>query len=217
MNDLLDRAVAPYTGPAGDWEQVLRDARVAQRRRPLRPLLAFAAVAAVLGIVLMFGGGSPSTIDRALAAAGDGRVLHLVTESSLPKTLIDLESGERRVLRGRHEVWFDPRTGARERETVEGFVQWESLNSSPHGREIYSSLSAGYRDALRSGKAKVVGETADVYWINISHGHDVAVSRETYRPVSMRVGGHETRILTYETLRSMPPGSGAAPATTPLE
>ena len=152
-------------------------------------MLAFAAVAAVLGLVLTFGGSSPSTIDRALAAAGDGHVLHLVTESDLPKTLVDLESGERRELRGRHEVWFDPRTGARERETFEGVLQWESLNNSPHGREIYASLGTGYRDALRSGKAKVVGETADVYWINISPGHDVAVSRESYRPVSMRVGG----------------------------
>jgi hypothetical protein len=210
MNDLLERAVAPYTGPAGDWERVLRDARVARRRRPLRPLLAFAAVAAVLGIVLAFGGGSPSTIDRALAAAGDGHILHLVTESSLPKTLVDIESGERRVLRGRHEVWFDPRTGARERETLEGVLQWESLNTSPHGREIYASLSTGYRDALRSGRAKVVGETATVHWINISPGHDVAVSRETHRPVAMRVGGHETRILTYETLRAMPRSGGEA-------
>ena len=41
-----------------------------------------------------------STIDRALAAAGDGRVLHLVFEGSLPKQLVDLRTGERRELRG---------------------------------------------------------------------------------------------------------------------
>ena len=106
-------------------------------------------------------------------------------------------------MRGRHEVWFDPATGARERETFGGVVQWESLNASAHGREIYTSLETGYRDALRSGKAKVVGETASVYWIRISEGHDVAVSRDTYRPVSMRVRDMpETRILTYETLRA---------------
>jgi hypothetical protein len=212
MNELLDRAVAPYTGPAGDWERVLRDARVVR----LRPLLAFAAAAAAaLGLVLAFGGGSPSTIDRALAAAGDGRILHLVTESSLRKTVVDLQSGERRELRGRHEVWFDPRTGARERETIEGVLQWVAINTSPHGREIYTSLGTGYREALRSGTAKVVGETAAVYWINIAPRHDVAVSRETYRPVSLRVGGHETRILTYETLHSMPPSGDLPPTPLP--
>ena len=153
---------------------------------------------------------STSTLDRALAAAGDGRVLHLVFEGSLPKQLVNLETGERTVLRGRHEVWFEPGAGARERETFDGVVQWDAHNDSPHGREIYASLGAGYRDALRSGQAKVVGETASVYWIRISEGHDVAVSRESYRPVSMRVGGMpETRITTYETLRSMPPAERA--------
>jgi hypothetical protein len=170
----------------------------------LRPALALAAAAAVLGLVWVLGGGAPSTLDRALAAAGDGHVLHLVTETDLPKTLVNLETGERRELRGRHEVWFDPRTGALERETFEGVVQWTVANNHPHAREIYGSLGAGYRDALRSGRAKVVGETASVYWINIAPGHDVAVSRKSYRPVAMRVGEHETRILTYETLRSAP-------------
>ena len=115
-------------------------------------------------------------------------------------------------------MWFDPATGARERETFGGVVQWTSLNTTGHGREIYSSLGTGYRDALRSGSAQVVGETDSVYWIRISPGHDVAVSRETYRPVSLRVGDMpETRILTYETLREMPSARrAAAPARSPV-
>ena len=211
MSELMERAVSPYTG-TGDWGAVLRDAGAARRRARLRPALAFAVV--VTALVVAWQAGSPSTIDRALAAAGDGRVLHLVFEGSMPKQLVDLDTGAREELRGTHEVWFDPATGARERETFAGVLQWESLNTTGHGREIYSSLATGYRDALRSGNAKVVGETESVYSIRISPGHDVAVSRENYRPVSMRVGDMpETRILTYETLRAMP--SAVAPVLPP--
>ena len=53
-------------------------------------------------------------IDRALAATGEGPVLHLVYESDLPHTLVDLETGERTELRAEHEVWFDPEAGLRE-------------------------------------------------------------------------------------------------------
>ena len=51
---------------------------------------------------------------------------------------------------------------------------------SEHTTSIYSSLGAGYREAL-SQRAEVVGEeTVDgtgVYWIHIEDGHDVAVPR----------------------------------------
>ena len=115
----------------------------------------------------------------------------------LPKTLVDLETGERMELRSRHEVWFDPSAGMRERETFAGVVQWDVSSGAAatpaHAREIYGSLLTGYREALRDGTARVVGEDADAYWIRIAPGHDVAVSRTTYAPVDMRVGGmHNT-------------------------
>ena len=57
---------------------------------------------------------------------------------------------------------------------------------SEHTTSIYSSLGAGYREALESGQAEVVGEETvdgtDVYWIRIEDGHDVAVSRDTFEP-----------------------------------
>ena len=73
-------------------------------------------------------------------------------------------------------------------------------HDSPHGREIYSSLLTGYRDAVRSGTARVLADG----WINIAPGHDVQVSQDTYRPVAMRVGGHVTRILEYRTIVAVP-------------
>jgi hypothetical protein len=220
--ELLERAVPPYAGPAGDWTAVLRDAGVTRRRRRARLRLALApvAVAIALAVAWPFAGGSPSVVERALAAAGSGQVLHVVFETSMPKTFVDLETGERREVRGRHEVWFDPARGASERETFGGVVQWETVigasDMHPHHREIHSSLGEGYRDALRSGSAEVVEDGVvdgvPVHWIRIAPAHEVAVSRETYAPVHFRIRGDgpalETRILEYETVAAAPPSAG---------
>jgi hypothetical protein len=151
-------------------------------------------------------------LERPLAATGDGEVLHLVYESELPRTLVDLETGERTEVRAEHEVWFDPEAGLRETERFEGVVQFDvSLGAgdvSEHASSIYTSLGAGYREALESGQAKVVGEDVvdgtPVYWIRIEAGHDVAVSRDSFQPVYVRVAQGETpalnRIVSYETV-----------------
>ncbi len=235
--ELLDATVPHYHG-SGDWSAVLRDARVAgvarRRRAPARVALAAAVVVAAvaLGLLWPFGGASPTVLERALAATGEGGVLHVVFESALPKTAVDLDTGERTEVYGRREVWFDPAAGWRERETFDGVVQFDvstdATGINDHAREIYTSLGAGYREALESGRARVVDEGVvegvPVYWIRIAEGHDVAVSRETYIPVEFRVGGElappgeeaVTRILTYETLESgKAPLESAAPAREP--
>ena len=232
MNDvaeLLDRAVPEHAG-TGNWTDVLRDAGVRPRARrhraPVRiaVAVALALAASLLAVAWPFGGEASSVLDRALAATGNGEVLHVVFEGDLPKTVVDLETGERREERGRHEVWYDPNGGLRETETFDGVVQFDislaAANVPEHAREVYDGLGAGYREALESGDARVVGEGevdgTPVYWIRIVSasgphgelGHDVAVSQETYAPVSFRlVGGEqpaggtgETRILTYETV-----------------
>lgn len=224
--ELLDMIVPPYDGDAGDWTRVLRDARVERRPRRASPGLAAAAAFAVAVVAAVSlwpsGGAGSSVIDRALAAAGHGEVLHLVYESELPKTLVDLGTGARTELRSEHEVWFDPQRGVRETERFEGVVQFDvALAASEvheHARTIYTSLGAGYRDALASGDAEVVGEDivagTPVHWIRIeSNGdgaHDVAVSRETFDPVAIRIGGGGetalTRIVAYDTV-----GAGEAP------
>ena len=215
MNELLEHAVPPYAGPPGDWQAVLREAGVARRRRTSLRLALAAAVAAAAVIALVWPGSPPSIADRALAATGSGGVLHIVTDTDLPKVLVDLDSGERREVRGVREVWFDPARGMRQRETFEGVTQSDVTTTSihPHAREIYGSLGAGYREALESGEAEVVGEDVvdgtPVYWIRIVRGHEVGVSRETYLPVRFRIVQDgmpplDTRILEYETVDAAP-------------
>jgi hypothetical protein len=211
----LDRMNPPYTG-AGDWSRVVADAGITPRSFRVPARLAFAAALAVaLATAVAFwpsGGSNPSVIDRALAATGTGSTLHIVYETGLPHTLVDLATGERREVTGQHEVWFDPNEGLRDVETFDGVDQFSGAFTAEtvpeHATEIFSSLGAGYRQALESGDARVAGEdTVDgtpVYWIRIAANHEVAVSKETYKPVSMRVfGGAEpmvNRILAYETI-----------------
>ena len=223
--ELLDTLVPPYEG-TGDWNRVLRDADIERhplrtpRRISLRVAAAVVLVAAIAGLVAFWPATrtGPSVLDRALAATGDGEVLHLVYESGLPRTLVDLETGERTELRADHEVWFDPQAGLREIQRFEGVVQFDvSLSAgevSAHASAIYTSLGAGYRQALESGAADVIGEEVvdgtPVYWIRIEDGHDVAVSRETFEPVFVRITQGEPpaldRIVSYETVEA-----GSAP------
>jgi hypothetical protein len=228
--ELLD-SLAPRTEAAGDWNRVLRDADV--ERHPLRlparrsvRLGAVAAVAAAIALVVSLwptGGPGPTVLERALAAVGDGQVLHFVYESDPPKTLVELATGESTEVRAEHEVWFDPEAGARETERFQGVVQFDTFlgpdELSEHARFLYSGLGAGYRDALESGRAKVVGEDVvdgtAVYWIRSedpsgARTHDVAVSRDTFAPAYIRIAQHGqtalNRIVSYETLEA-----GSAP------
>ena len=129
--ELLD-SLAPRHEGTGDWDRVLRDAGV--ERRPLRlpppggPAGRVAAVAAAIALVALWpsGGPGPTVLERALAAVGNGQVLHFVYESDPPKTLVDLATGERTEVRAEHEVWFDPEAGVRETERFQGVVQFDT-------------------------------------------------------------------------------------------
>ncbi len=220
--EVLDRIAPPYDG-AGDWDRVLRDAGLDRRSRrlPLRLAAAVAVVAAAAALVALWPSGTgPTVVDRALAATGGGPVLHLVYESDLEHTLVDLETGERTEVTAEQEVWFDPEAGLRETQRFEGVVQFDvSLTGdevSEHASTLYTSLGAGYREALESGQAEVLGEDVvegtPVYWIKIGpNNHDVAVSRETFEPAFIRVAQHgETRAHPDRRLRHRGSGIGAA-------
>ena len=154
-----------------------------------------AVIAGVIAFWPASNGTGGSVLDRALAATGEGQVLHLVYEGELPRTLVDLEDrrAHRAPLAARGLV--RPQAGFRQTETFDGVVQFDASlgpdEMSEHTTSVYSSLGAGYREALESGQAEVVGEdTVDgtgVYWIRIEDGHDVAVSQDTFEPVSIRV------------------------------
>jgi hypothetical protein len=221
--------LAPETERLPDWDAVLRDARPSRIRWAVPRLAIIGAViaAAALVAVAPWREAEPTGIlDRALAAVGDGEVLHVVFRGEWGGTVVDLETGKRRPAYGESEVWYDPK-----RDLVHsvsrfgGVVEREQVfERSPKDKEL-TTLWQDYRSALERGTARLVEDDVvdgvPVHWIivrsqmlpDVADGKDhefaqqVAVSKETYKPVAMRYTrdrkappGSLQRILRYETV-----------------
>jgi hypothetical protein len=248
LGTALEDLVPPFEDDSADWNDVLRRAdalapgATGRRPRHLR-VLAIAAVGALAAICAFaladpFAEDQAGVLDRALAAVGDGPVLHVVTSLGPGGTLVDLESGERERVRTERESWFDPARGYRSitrlgstqvEEYGAGVDQPIRLRSVDRAMQVFTR---DYRDALRSGRARVLrdGEVAGtpVHWIRVTLARraprgspcgrhlcqDVAISRETYEPVFVQYGparlGWGERILEIE---SLPAGSAEIPGS----
>jgi hypothetical protein len=235
----LDR-LQPKPEAYGDWDAVLRDARVGRPSALVRPLAGVAvAVAALFALALFqpWEGDSPSFLERALAAVDDGAVLHVVLRGEWGGTLVDLETGDRRPVHGENEIWYDPDRGLVHSVLRLGeSVQHERVYDPGEAPAELVALGREYREALQSGSARVVGEGVvddqRVTWITIRSkmlpdvgdqklhewAQQVAVSHETFRPVAIRDTrdgrpgpGAVARVLELEML---PAGKGdfTAPA-----
>lgn len=210
--ELLDAWTPSYDDRPGDWERVAADAGRPPRRNrfatPARLVIAAAAIASVAALVLAwpFGSQHGTVLDRALAAVGNGPVLHVVLRGEWGGTLVDLATDHRTPVYGEDEVWFDTKTGqTRQIERLGGVVQGDEATGRPAKPAAeYTALGREYRQALESGTARIAGaDTIDgqpVVWITIhsellpdvADGKDhewaqqVAVSKRTYKPVALR-------------------------------
>ena len=206
VQETLDRLV-PEPARMSDWDAVLRQARPRRRPRAIQLAVAtgIAALAALFVVAPWNGGERVGIIDRALAAAGDGPVLHVVFRGGWGGTLVDLKTDERKALYGEQEVWFDPSRDLIHRiDRFGGVVVGEDLYDRNKGDKELTSLWRDYRPALENGTARVVGEDVvdgiPVYWIIVwsrmlpdvadhkdhEFAQQVAISRETYKPVAMK-------------------------------
>ena len=200
-----------------DWDDALRRARRASRARRL-PLFALAgAIAAGLfalaAIDPLSRGGGTSVLERALAAVGDGPVLHVVfREPAVYDAVLDRRTGTEQVDPPTEiEIWYDPDRGVHYVSRVGGAELHDDVipkTGSIPEFDALRSLATDYRGALESGAATVVGEDEldgmRVYWIRISDrttrarrtpsgppttftmSEEVAVSTDGYRPVATR-------------------------------
>lgn len=173
------------------------------RRRVLTRSAALVAVgvAALVAVLLWPSGGERNPIlDRALAAIGEGPVLHLVVRVPVGQELVDLDTGRTTVPKVDVESWSD-RSLERFHFLIreDGRVIGEMLLPQDQTKDVqvdandaaYAALWSGFREALRSGKAKIVGEGSvdgrPVYWLSFGPRRDeVAVDRETYKPLVFR-------------------------------
>lgn len=190
-----------------------------RRRVPQRLLL----VAAVAGVVLVsialvpwrLGGDGLS--ERALAAIGGARVVHVVASRPEPEqTLIDLATGTERSGEVRLETWFDSDTGdtrTTTRRNGEVVADTAAAGTASGGRDPAVSLFVrGYRPALERGEIAVLRrerlDGVDVVWVQVTlpsgRRSEVALDTSTDLPVAFRFAAEPAsplwRIESMDTL-----------------
>jgi hypothetical protein len=207
----------------------IADAVAETQRPPARRLLlspparvvaiAAAAAAVALAVLLWPGGGKHGVLDRALAAIGSGRVLHVVARMPTGETLVNLETGRRITPTLLMESWADEKFERfhlliRENGRIVGELLFPQDASKPGATvgpvdPAWAALWTGYRDALEKGTAKIErdGRVAGhaVYWIRFPAAPDaekteVAIDRETYRPIVFRQHVSATRTIDMRVL-----------------
>jgi hypothetical protein len=231
VQDVLDRLV-PEPASISDWEAVLRDARLRRRSSAFQLAVATGAIALV-ALFLVAPWKSTErlgVLERALAAVGDGPVTHLILRDEWGGTLVELETGARKPLYNERELWIDPDRGFAQVVRFGGVVTHRHVAGPREIEHAYAVLASGYREALESGRARLVGDgvvdSIPVHWIEVlreaptgaGDGKDhvwaveVAVSQDSYKPVYVRdtrdgeAGEFAgSRILVAERL---PAGSG---------
>jgi hypothetical protein len=197
--------LSPPCLETGDWHGVLGDARP-RLRRVRFGALALAAVAVAATVALWPGSGPQGgVLGRALAATGDGPVVHVVLEGEWGGTLLDLRTGAKRELRGRKEFWYDPRRNlVREVLSLGGQISDDSTYRPARTPADIVGPAAEYRAALENGTARVAGRAEidgiPVYWIvvhseqlpDVGDGQEhlwtqqVAISASTYEAIATR-------------------------------
>jgi hypothetical protein len=165
-------------GEPPEKSQIRRTRFWPSRRRGVLLLAAALAGATAVALVLV----SPwqnnaLASQRALAALGDGPVIHAVVQSPGSRSsIIDLATGDSRPQFLRNEYWYDgerdmlraqlsvdgrPLPGAEYVQTTDGFftdLGNQGPGVPPSLDPALTGFASQYRDALASGQAHVVGE-----------------------------------------------------------
>jgi hypothetical protein len=121
----------------------LADAVAATQRPSRRRHLPFAratviaaalAAAAAVALIAPWQGRSAGFVARALAALGNGQVIHVISTSEIPsERIVDLQSGTERPLEQQTEIWYDGTRGLeRTIVRIDGRVAGEVLQT-PQG------------------------------------------------------------------------------------
>lgn len=206
------------------------------RRRVWRPAFLAAGIAAiaVAGAVAILAApwrDGPLATERALAALGHQPVVHAIVEQPSPHdTVIDPASGrERPGDAHRTEYWYDgerdtlrvrllvgdkPLPGGEYLLSPEGFFTDRGVQRGqarpPQLDPALEGFASGYREALDSGEATVVGEevvdgrAAVILRFALPPGpagaqpsEEVAVDKDDYRPLRYRFSATPDRTLSW--------------------
>jgi len=172
-----------------------RRARTTRGRSRILALAATAAVVLAVALTAPWRGHGEDVVARALAAVGNGPVIHAVIDSNLRGVqIVDLKTGRHTPVIQQLEYWYDGRRHElRFTISIGGRVLTEGL-TGPSGSQLDPALAAfatRYRDVLASGQAHVVRRGAiaghRVVWLRLRttgiFGEGVALDAATYRPL----------------------------------
>jgi hypothetical protein len=166
-----------------------------------------------VALVAPWRGGGGGVLDRALAAIGNGRVVHSVIRTSIGSSLVEINTGRSTPELVEEESWYDAGAGRLHMIVrYHGRIADELLvdRSTPGVRfsqdPAFKAFPGGYRDALASGAAHVAGKATyhgrPIYWVRFGSRHpsfpwsEVAIDRRTFKPLAIRV--HVDRIRTID-------------------
>lgn len=174
------------------------------RRRVSRPVLvAVSAVAALVVAALIpwqFRGADLT--ERALAAIGDARVVHVVASRPQPEqVVVDLETGSESAMMLELESWFDTKSGKlrtvtrRQDAVVADTLTRKSAGAAAQADPVIATFVTGYRSALARGELEVIRrgrlEGDEVVWVRASlpgaRRDEVALDAATDLPRAFRV------------------------------
>jgi hypothetical protein len=231
--EMLDRAYPAAAAPGGDWEAVLESARSRSAswwaRRLAVATLSVSAAVVLLAVFWPFESSGGGVFERALAAVGPGRVVHIRVRVHPQGTAVDLATGRRARVYAVIEQWYEPRVGLFQRVVrSNGGLEPGSL---PLTRGVFPAYAAalqgfgsGYRDALHRKQARIASKGMllgrEVYWLRFrptthTPPYEVAVDAETYAPVFLRqtdASGSGSQILSVNTVSAVPRSVITAPA-----
>jgi hypothetical protein len=228
IEERLEQAAASLPAPRSESRDRARAVALAalghpprrglRRVVPVIPAIALTMAVAFAAFLAAPWRDSPLASERALAALGDHPVVHAIVEQpGERRTIIELASGGERVETLRTEYWYDGEGGVlRVRLSIgdrvlpggeyvhsaDGFFTDRGVGRGQKPPQLDPALerfASGYRDALDSGEATVVGEEvvdgrqAVILRFSLPSARsgeqvseDVAVDAEHYRPLRFR-------------------------------
>jgi hypothetical protein len=199
--EALEREYPRFEERNGDWADVVRRAQVPAshrgRRWTFRLAVAGAALAALVIALIAPWRSDNGIVGRAAAAIGDGPVIHIVVRADTKARRFDLRTGKSRPAYEEQEFWWDTARGLHVIARFDGLRYIDRLSRTlppPEDDPLPVGFVTGYRDALKSGRAKVIGNGEihghKVTWIRFTPGagstFDVAIDRQSAKPVFTR-------------------------------
>jgi hypothetical protein len=210
-------------------DAVAETQKPSRARRWLVPgsLVAVGAAAVAAALLVLFwpgGGGSSSILDRARAAIGTERVLHVVVEAPVGATYVNLETGRTTAPTYVTESWIDEQSKhvhlvVRVNRSIVGEIllpqDKDTGATVTPGGPVWAAFWDGFRKALASGSAKIDGSGSiyghRVYWVTFPGAPDstrteFGIDHATYELVAYREHVSTTRTVDAHvlTLRTVP-------------